>query len=248
MIKAVLLDLDGTVYNGSVLIDGAREAVEGIRAMGLRLFFFTNNSGRTRDAIAAKLSGMGIACTKDDVISSGYTCARYLKDNGVREVYVSGTDGLREEIRACGVDVVGPESTDAVVIGMDPDFEYQRMIEALNAVLRSKLIIACNRDRVYPCSKGLCPGCGAMVASIEHCSGRMADVTIGKPERHMFDLVMGMTGADAEELLVVGDTYDSDILMAERCGAPYFFIRPESMDGHSGKISGLVPFLKRLNV
>ena len=233
MIKAVLLDLDGTVYNGSVLIDGAKEAVEGIRRMGLKLFFFTNNSGKSRQAVADKLEGMGIPCTKDDVISSAYTCARYLKDNGIDNVYVSGTDGLREEIKAFGTSIVGPDSMDAVVIGMDPNYDYQRMTEALNAVLCCKILIACNRDRVFPCSKGACPGCGAMVSSIEHCSGRKADVTIGKPERHMFDLVMNMLDADAGELLVVGDTYDSDILMAERCGAPYYFIRPESEDRKS---------------
>ena len=55
MIKAVLLDLDGTVYNGSILIDGAKEAVDSIRDRGIRLFFFTNKSGRSRKAIADKL-------------------------------------------------------------------------------------------------------------------------------------------------------------------------------------------------
>ena len=247
MIKAVLLDLDGTVYNGSILIDGAKEAVDSIRDRGIRLFFFTNNSGRSRKAIVDKLTGMGIGCSQDDVISSAYVCARYLKDNNIDNVYVSGSDGLRQEIGMCGISMVGPESPDAVVIGMDADFDYQKMTEAVNAVVRSKILIACNRDRVFPCSRGLCPGCGAMVASIEHCSGKKADVTIGKPERTMFDHVIGMLGIQADEALVVGDTYDSDILMAERCGAPYYFIRPESDGESSGTISGLIPYIDRLN-
>ena len=55
-LKAILLDLDGTVYYGSRLIKGADQAVEYFRDHGIRVLFLTNNSTKTRKQIQEKLT------------------------------------------------------------------------------------------------------------------------------------------------------------------------------------------------
>ncbi|MBM3313129.1 hypothetical protein FJY70_00890, partial [candidate division WOR-3 bacterium] len=55
MIRAVALDLDGVVYSGEKALPGAVAAVGRLRQMGLQVWFVTNNSARSRAAIAAKL-------------------------------------------------------------------------------------------------------------------------------------------------------------------------------------------------
>ena len=67
-IDAVFLDLDGTMYLGNDLIDGALEFLERCDASGVRRFFLSNNSSRSVDQYLQKLSGLGIPATADDVI------------------------------------------------------------------------------------------------------------------------------------------------------------------------------------
>lgn len=50
-IDAVLFDLDGTIYEGSRIIDGANEAIVYFRDNGKKVFFTTNNSTKTRQQI-----------------------------------------------------------------------------------------------------------------------------------------------------------------------------------------------------
>ena len=43
-IKCYLLDMDGTIYLGNELIDGAKEFLEKLKEKNIRYIFLTNNS------------------------------------------------------------------------------------------------------------------------------------------------------------------------------------------------------------
>lgn len=219
-IKAILMDLDGTVYRGRNIIPGALETIENIRSAGIRLFFFTNNSERTRTDIAGKLGGMGIPCTVEDIVSSGYVATRVVKKLGLKDVFVSGSEGLRKEFTDAGIPLTDGHECRTLVIGMDSGTDYAKMTVAVNAAINADTIIVCNKERVFPVENGaLRPGCGAMVALIEYCSGKEADIVVGKPNAVMFDYVRDTMGCSPGEIMVVGDTYASDIAMARNCGA-----------------------------
>ncbi len=219
-LHTVLMDLDGTVYRGDELIDGAAETVRFIRSRGLRLFFFTNNSEKNRQQIADKLTGMGIDCGEGDIINSGYIAALMIKERGYGKVFLSGSDNLREEFERNGIPLAEDGDVDALVIGMDTRFTFEKMKRALNAALSAKTIIACNVEKRYPCGGGrFCPGNGALVASVEYASGKKATEIIGKPNTPMLDYLLKITGNSPDEVLVVGDTLESDIVLAEKCGA-----------------------------
>ena len=63
-----------------------------------------------------------------------------------------------------------------------------------------------------------------MVSSIEYCIGRESDVVIGKPNTLMLDHFSKASSIRNSEILVVGDTYESDIVMAERYGSQAILI------------------------
>ncbi|MCQ2070580.1 MAG: HAD-IIA family hydrolase [archaeon] len=224
MIKTVLLDLDGTVYEGRRLIDGADTAIEDMRASGLNVFFCTNNSSRPPSSIAKKLRGMGIPCEESDVISSGQIAIEYLVSNKIKNVYLSGTVQQREEFLKKGVDLVDEEHADCTVITMDTEFDYDKMTKAVRAVLRSKTVVLCNRDRLFPREDGLCPGCGSLVAAILYSSNREPDVVLGKPRTYMMEYASRITGSGPEEMLMIGDNIDTDIAMADNFGSPSILI------------------------
>lgn len=219
-IRAVIFDLDGTLYYGDKAIDGAVETILAIRRRGLRVYFLTNNSTKTREQICRKLNDMGIQCARDEVYTSGYTAALYARKEGLKNVYIFGSKNLISEFEQCGVNISMDEAAaENLFIGYDPDFNYEGLTAALNVALRSRMIISCNSERRFPGNNArLMPGCGAMVAAVEHCSGRKSDHVIGKPNTLMIDMLCELFGYSNDELLMVGDTYESDILMAKRKG------------------------------
>lgn len=120
-----------------------------------------------------------------------------------------------------------------MLIGLDPEFDYEKLSVAANVALGAGKVIACNKERSYPGEdQQLMPGCGGMVASVEWCSGRMVDLTIGKPSTFMLKEVSEQLGLAPAEILVVGDTYDTDILMANKFGSPSVIVSSHVYGDH----------------
>ncbi len=65
-IKAVFLDLDGTIYLGDELIDGAIEFLNRCKEKGVQRFFLSNNSSKSVTEYLAKLHGFGIPAKAKD--------------------------------------------------------------------------------------------------------------------------------------------------------------------------------------
>lgn len=222
-IKAVAFDLDGTIYMGEKLVDGVPETLNHLRKNNIKVFYFTNNSGKSRKDIHQKLQRLNLSSEIETVYNSAYATGVYLKQNHFKKVYCCGSAGLKEEIALAGIRCVGEkESPEAVVVGLDHSFDYAKMTIALN-LLKNKdcRFIACNKDRYYPVENfRLMPGCGAIVAAIEAAADRQTDVVIGKPNVFMLDLLCGDWSLQNKDILVVGDSFESDIAMADSYGSP----------------------------
>lgn len=218
--KAILMDLDGTIYAGNVLIPGAAETVQFIKSNNVRLFFFTNNSERTRKEIADKLNNLGIPCIEEDIVSSGYIAINLVKSNKYSDVFVSGSDSFKKEFNDAGIKLSVAPLCRTLIIGMDSKFNYEKLTLAVNAALNAERIIACNKDRIFPVEDGTFrPGCGAMVSSIEFCSKKKAQIIVGKPSKFMMDFVCDQEHTTPGKIIVIGDTFDSDTKMAIDTGA-----------------------------
>jgi len=221
-IKAVAFDLDGTIYFGDALAEGVQDLTFFLKGKGIKIFYFSNNSAKSRLEVFNKLKLLGLDVSVDEVYNSAYATAEYLKENNIKSVFCSGSPGLAEEIESRGIKVLrGGEFAEAVVVGLNNKFNYDNISEALNRLKNGSKLIACNRDRNYPASGGrLLPGCGPLVASIESAAGLEADYVVGKPNTYMLSLLAKDHNLKNTEILVVGDTYDSDIVMADRYGSP----------------------------
>ena len=78
-IKAIFLDLDGTMYMGDNLIEGALEFLERCQQRDIATFFLSNNSSRSVHQYKQKLSGLGIDATDDQILLSTH-CLLYTSD------------------------------------------------------------------------------------------------------------------------------------------------------------------------
>lgn len=106
----VLLDCDGVLWRGDELTHAdVPRTIERLRGEGKRVLFVTNNSTKTRADYIGKFTRLGIACCAEDILSSGYMTACFLKQNlpAGKRVYVVGTPALCKEIELQGIEWCG---------------------------------------------------------------------------------------------------------------------------------------------
>lgn len=215
----VALDLDGVVYAGDRPVRGAPEALAALRERGTRLLFLTNNSARTPDHVAARLTRMGVAATPGEVLTSAQATAGLLEREGLRgaSAFLVGERGILEALRESGIEVLEgtPDRADLVVVGWDRQFDYAKFKTAALLIERGARLVATNGDVSYPGPDGRWPGAGAILAGVVAATGATATV-VGKPGRPMFEAATRRTAA--ERPLMVGDRLDTDISGAARAG------------------------------
>ena len=229
-VRAAVFDLDGTVNYGEKIIPGAKETIDFLRSKGIRILFATNNSGKTRGFLTEKLRRLGIECEEGDVYNSGYVAVRLIEEKGLRNVYVVGSNSFKDEISKVS-NLVDEDHADTLVVGIDTRFDYERMTAALRAALNSKTIVFCNEDVSY-IGEGerIFPGAGAMTSFVRTCSGKEPDHIVGKPNTPMFELISRNTGIPCEEMVMIGDSYRSDVGFARNAGAKCILIGEERDD------------------
>ena len=218
-----VLDLDGTVYLGDALLPGAAETIAGIRELGKRTVFLSNNPTRDPQMYADKLGGLGIPTPVSDIVNPVVTVPRWLNlHHPGAGVFVIGEEPLQRALTEAGVRLTErPEEIDIVVASFDRTFDYRKLQIAFDALWfhkRARLITS-NPDRFCPMPGGRGePDAAAVVAALEACTGARCEANLGKPGAEMLETVLGMLGLSADRCVMVGDRVSTDIAMATRGG------------------------------
>ena len=222
--RTFVFDLDGVVYRGEQPMPGARETIENLNRLGHQVYYFTNNSSKTREFYLDKLGRMGISTDLDHIMTASRATALYLMEQGAqgKSVYMIGQEGVREALLSAGmklVEDVDGAKVDYVVVGIDRGFNWRMLVNAQQAIFGGAEFIATNPDRTFPGENGrVTPGNGALVAAVEAAAGVTANV-IGKPSPTAIHEILALAGSTPEEAVVVGDRLDTDILAGKRIGA-----------------------------
>ena len=227
-IKLFAFDLDGTLYLGENLVPGAVELIDYLRK-GYRIAFFTNNSSKTAGEVHEKLNRLGIKCEVNEVYASSSVSALYLKEAGLNDLYVIGSKSFRSELESKGLRIVESDLAKNLVVGLDFDFNYKKIADALSILLKGGKFIACNEDPYFPAGEGkYAPGCGAMVGAIAASANRGPDFIIGKPHTYILSIIAKAYKARQDEIVIVGDSYESDVMMALNYGSKAILVKPKS--------------------
>lgn len=226
--KVIIFDLDGTIYFGDKLANSAREVLQFCKEKFAHVFFITNNSAKTREEIYQKLLNMGLGIEIEQLITCGYTIARYLNKNNYQNVFTIGTESLKKELSNQDINP-NSEMPQAIIVGYNRDF----CLENLKPIVKYrdsdlKLIIA-NKEHSYPWNNNeILPGAGQIVVSVEYTLNKTFDVCIGKPNSMMLDIMLEGLNIHPNDVIVVGDSYESDIKMAQAYGAKGVLITQEN--------------------
>ncbi len=214
-IATVVCDIDGVIIVGKEPVPGAGEALRRIAASGRKVLFITNNSTKTRQVVAERIESIvGYSTEPETIITSGLATGLFIRDD-VSQAYVLGSDGLRATLSETGVRLTpGWKEADAVVVGLDFEVTYRKLVEATLAVQNGAQLYATNTDASYPSTEGLYPGAGALVSVIETATGVTA-VACGKPYPPMRQLMENFV---KEPAVMVGDRPETDLALGKAEG------------------------------
>ncbi|MBB4826979.1 4-nitrophenyl phosphatase [Sporosarcina luteola] len=215
--KAVCFDLDGTVYRGKEVIPEAAELISTLRKMGTVPYYVTNNSSMTTGQLKAKLSSFGIQAEEDHIMTSAIAAAAYCKEHfDGASVMMIGEEGLRAALLEQGFTLTD-RNPDIVVMGIDREANYAKLAEACLAIRAGAAFIATNGDKAFPTERGLVPGNGSFVKLMEFATD-VVPVIVGKPEPHMLHFIQKAGGFKKDEMVMIGDNYETDIEAGLRFG------------------------------
>jgi 4-nitrophenyl phosphatase len=219
-VEGAIFDLDGTVYLGDDPIPGAFEALESLRADGVRIGFVTNNATKSRADFAAKLAGMGFETDEELVVNSGFGTAEHLRSTYAAgtKVYVVGSAALATHIAEAGFELTD-EAPEVVVVSIDRAFTYEKLRTGVRAILAGADYVATNTDRLLPVGGSFDPGAGTIVAAFTAATAAVTSpVVVGKPEPRLIEIALAQLGTPKERTIMVGDSQETDIRAGQAAG------------------------------
>lgn len=224
-IRHVALDMDGTIYMGSVLFPWTPGFLSGLGPAGIGHSFLTNNPSKSIADYLRRLAGMGIRATREEMYTTTLATIDYLQTHlpTARRLFLLGTPSMVSEFEAAGYTPTADSAEDvpdAVVVSFDMTLEYARLCRAAWWVKQGLPYLATNPDRVCPTDRPtVLVDCGSICAAIEHATGRRPDITLGKPDPNMLSGILQRHSLQPGEIAMVGDRIYTDIEMAYNAGA-----------------------------
>ncbi|MUK87378.1 HAD-IIA family hydrolase [Ornithinibacillus sp. L9] len=214
-IKGFIFDLDGTIYLGDQVIDGADTVINTLQQLGKKVLFLTNKTIESREKYAKKLQQFNIHASVENILNPTVTLINYLQESDPTAcLYVIGEQIIKDELSKAGfLQAQTPEETDIVIISWDRDFHYDHLNFAYQAVKRGAKMIATNPDRTCPIENGDVPDCAGMIGALEGVSGRKIDLQIGKPSIITLDAALKILELDSHQCIMIGDRLETDIRM-----------------------------------
>lgn len=215
MIKGLLIDLDGVMYNDTRPIPGAAETIDYLQQREIPFRFITNTTMKSKETLARKLNSMGIHTDAQHIFSAASAAAEYLRKQSENKSLLLLQEDAKREYNGIPQD---DHDVDFVVVGdMGDDFSIPLLNRAFNCLMQGARLIALQKNRFWLSDQGYRMDAGAFVALLEYAADTKA-ILIGKPSAQFYELALSALGCTAPETLMVGDDMESDIAGAKKMG------------------------------
>ncbi len=209
MIKGILLDIGGVLYEGENVIPGAVEALKVLRKR-YKVRFLSNTSRIPPKALYEKLKNMGFDIEENEIFTA-LKAAKLFLQNETANAYVVATDDAKEYFN----DLEG-EIKYVLVCDAYKNFTYDNLNTAFRHLENGAGFIATNKNRYFKDTDGLSLDAGGFVKCLEFASEKEAKI-LGKPNCEFFALAINDMGLNKNEVIMVGDDITSDIMGAKAC-------------------------------
>lgn len=221
-IDLFLLDMDGTIYLGESLIEGAREFLGLLERRGKGYCFLTNNSSKSAGSYLDKLRRFGIKARRKDLATSTDVLIYYLKRTMPgASLYPVGTEEFEMELAESGFTLVREyrdhPPVDYVVVGFDTTLNYRKLFDATRYIREGVPYFATHPDQNCPLEGGVyMPDCGAIIAFIEASTQIPPAEIVGKPNPLVIEYLVESRGLEKSKMAIVGDRLYTDIELGRK--------------------------------
>jgi phospholysine phosphohistidine inorganic pyrophosphate phosphatase len=228
MMRGILFDLDGVLYNSEEPIDGAAEAVNWARVHGIPHLFVTNTTSRGRTALAEKLKRFGIRADCSQILTPCRAAAEWLRarHNAMTALFVN--PGARAEFEgiACMPEESETEAHYIVIGDLGDAWDFRTLNRAFRLLHSSPeaVLVALGMTRFWRAHDGVRLDVGPFVAALECATGRKA-LVFGKPAEPFFHAAVEQLSMPACEIVMFGDDIETDIAGAQRAGLKGVLLR-----------------------
>jgi len=232
--KVIFFDSFGVIKNYQGLVPGMDKTFEYLEKENKKYYIVTNDASRSPIQLADGFHKIGLPSIKyNHIVSSGMLAKEYL-DLKVHDGIVAylGTPNSAHYIETSGLHTLpvsgitddNIDQVNALVLLDDEGFNWYSDLNKVVNLLRRRNIptIVANTDLAYPLSKtDVAIAIGGIAEMIENIVGKKF-IRFGKPDSQTFmfayDLVREKGGVSKKDILMVGDTLQTDILGGNKFG------------------------------
>jgi NagD protein len=212
-----LIDMDGVIYRGSAAIPGAAEFIRYLQDNDIPYLFLTNNSTYTPLDVVVKIRKLNIETTTEHVYTSAMATAQFVhqqRPDGT--AFIIGEGGLLTALSEVNY-AISREKPDYVIVGEGRTLNFEMVETAHRLIAGGAGLLSTNADTWCPTDSGPRPGCGAIAALLESATGIKA-YHVGKPNPFMMRAARKRIGLATDEVIMIGDTMETDIRGATDLG------------------------------
>jgi len=223
--EAIICDLDGTLYLEGIPLPGAHDFLRTVNESGRQLFYFTNNTSRSRRSYIDKLMRIQFPVSAGQIITAADCTFTYLRNHHLEPaIYLIGNNDLKKEFEEAGFDCWDEERCtrelpQAVVLGFDTELTYAKIRTGYELMMAGLPYIATHADLLCPVAGGrFIPDVGSFISLFATATGGIEPQVMGKPNLPAVEAICARTSLPVEKIAFIGDRLYTDIRMARQFG------------------------------
>lgn len=225
-LKKFLIDIDGVLYHGDRMIEGACDAISYLDKNMFPYVLVTNTSRMPKQMLVRKLETFGFKVDKRRLLTALSATIDYIKlQKDKAKCYLIAPDKIDSDFKAAGITTTRKEEpVDFVVLGYDTRTNFEILDSAFRLIKNGAELVAVHKDKDFPGKPRRNIGLGAFVKGLEYSTDKEA-IIIGKPSRNFFELGLKQISASAKETAIVGDSLTGDIIGAKNVGLKTIMVK-----------------------
>ena len=225
-IKGLIIDLDGVLTKDKALnpFDDAGYFIDYINKKGIPYKIATNNTLYSPQNLEKRLKQNSVNIKENSLITPLFVAPRYMKENGIKNIFVIGSKELEKFFDDSGFNVKFSTDVDAVVIGQDKNLNFEKLKIATSAVKQNKArILALNANLITKDDDGLVfPGVGSVAQMLSYAT-KTNWIHFGKNSEE-YNKQLFKEFDDLSKVAVISDDIFTDLIPFAKLGLKTIFI------------------------
>ena len=210
--KIWFFDRDGTLSLSNVIIPGAERLLGLLTKREIPFYVLTNNSSKSPAEHHETLLKIGFDLAPEIVLVSIEPALSHLEGLGTSRIHCLANREVAAYVEARGF-TLDAEAPQALLLTYDTELTYEK-IETFTCHLRAGVpYFATHTDIVCPTPRGGMPDAGTFIEMFRMATGRVPEMSFGKPETAFLAGVLEERGLTLADAVMVGDRLYTDIAM-----------------------------------